>query len=540
MSHGRARRRRIRCAASAAAAALCLPMLALAEGEASPSAGSDRPAADAAAGSAGPSRGAAGRRANLQASVEIGETYSEVRGSSNASRNGADWVTRVSPGLRLNWSSGTSQASLAYSLSATHHSNDEIAGREPGRAVRQSMDARWSDAWWQGRLALDAVATITQQPRSAFERRAAGDSTLADANLVEVGSVRVSPRWRSRIGDWAVAEVSLTAAGTNGRDSTATDSTTFGADARLASPTRGIGLGWALELSHQQVDQRLTRETTSDRAALVANWRPDPDLELRVNGGQERTDVGGLEKRAYDNWGFGLRWTPSRRTDVSLAGERRHFGDGWRVALQHRTPRTVWRLSSSRDTSDGRRPGGSSRPVSAFELLFEQFASRFPDPGEREQQVREFLRLLGIPADALVQSDAATGAISVIERHDVSAAWTGRRTSLTVAAFASDSRTLDRVVANPADVGRVQVWGWNASLGWRLTPDWTVTLLGSRQLTQGNDLNPGSELKSLTATLTGRLWRSATLGLNGRYSVFNSPRDPYRESALGATLGLRF
>jgi uncharacterized protein (PEP-CTERM system associated) len=223
-----------------------------------------------------------------------------------------------------------------------------------------------------------------------------------------------------------------------------------------------------------------------------------------------------------------------------LNSDRRFFGDGWRFVFQHRTPRTVWRYSTARDVSNGSDPAGVGQPQTAYQLLFAQFASRFPDPVEREQAVRDFLRALGIPAESLVSGGSVNGAISLQERHDLSAAWTGRRASVTVSAFSSDTRVLDTVSAVATDPGRTQLWGWNVALGWRLTPQWSISLLGSRQLVQGNASNPGNELKSVTASLSGQLGPRTTLGLNGRYSVFNSPRDPYRETALGASLGLRF
>jgi aminopeptidase len=51
---------------------------------------------------------------------------------------------------------------------------------------------------------------------------------------------------------------------------------------------------------------------------------------------------------------------------------------------------------------------------------------------------------------------------------------------------------------------------------------------------------PGTDLKSLSASLTDRLGRWTTLQLSASYSVFNSVLNAYRESAATATLSMRY
>jgi uncharacterized protein (PEP-CTERM system associated) len=496
-------------------------------------------------GAGGPGVGgpkAAGRRLTLATGIDLSESVVEQRSSPIAERNGVDAVTRVVPSLRLALRSGRVQASANYSAALSQHSRDEVSRQRVGPAVQQTLDAQLGAELVERHLFLDGRAGIARQQVSAFGRQSAPGSVSENANLTEVATLQIAPSWRSNLGSLAKLDVRLSAAGSNARDSIAGDSTTLGANVALASSNAGRGLTWGLSASHQVVDQRQTRETSSDRVNLSLGWRPDVDWQWSLNAGQESTDIGQIEQRRYDNYGLSMRWSPGPRTELDLAVDRRHFGDGWRVSFQHRTPRTVWRLNSSRDVSS---PGsdsgaGGGQTQTAYQLLFAQFATRFPDPVERDVQVREFMRIVGIDPDSLVTGGAANGAITLQQRHDVSAAWTGSRASATFSVFSSDSRVLDNVTPNPADEGRVQTWGWTVNFGWRLTPIWSVSLAGSRQLTAGNASNQGSGLKSVSAALNGRLGPRSTLGINGRYSVFNSPRDPYRETSLGATLGLKF
>jgi uncharacterized protein (PEP-CTERM system associated) len=507
-----------------------------------PAAGGESGAAES-AGVTGPGVGgprASARRLRVETSLDGGMSAVETR-SAPGERNGVDAVLRLTPTLRMNLQSGQAQGNLAYTASWSRHSNEAVARTQVGPAVSQSLDGQFGAELVPGHVFFDGRVGISQRPRSAFGRQSADPADSGDGNRAEVGNLQLSPSFRTSIGGWARAELRLTAAGTNARDSISGDSTTLGANLVLGS-AGDARFGWSLSAAHQTLDQRQTRETTNDRVNLSVSWRPDVDWLFAINAGQEETDVGAIDRQRYDNWGASLRWTPSPRTELSLAGDRRHFGDGWRASFQHRSPRTIWRLSTSRDTLGGPTDGGAGggQPQTAYQLLFAQFASRTPDPVERDKQVREFLLALGIAPDSLVTGSVVNGSISLQERHEVSAAWTGRRATVTATAFASDTRSIDNVVADPTDEGRVKIWGWSLSMGWKLTPNWSISLLGSRQVTPDNERNAGNDLKSVSIALNGRLGPRSTLGLNGRYSVFNSPRDPYRETALGASLGLRF
>jgi uncharacterized protein (PEP-CTERM system associated) len=530
---------------------MLLPGQALAQAAAgTPAAAPEADTADESRGPSpvGPFRGAAGRRLSVESGVALSASHSELRGTPGALRDGAEWGARIEPTLNLNLRSAAVQASLAYAMSAQANpsvgergGSNSNAGGGSSRAVQNTLNAqlaaRFDSSW-----GLDARAAISQQARSAFDRQAAPDSDAAAANRVEVGSLTIAPSFRTPLGDWATVDLRLSAAGTNARDSTAGDSTTLGGDLTFSSRLAGA-FGWSLGLSRQEVDYRASRETTSERAVASLSWRPDVDWDLALRGGRERTDIGGLDLAEYANWGFSLRWTPTPRTELAISEDRRHFGNSWNASAQHRTPRTVWRVASSRGTAGGANAGataGSAPSTTAYQLMFAQFASRIPDPVERDRAVRDFLLALDIDPNSLVTGGQVNGAITLQQREEASVAWTGRRGRVLLSAFQSESQVLDTVASGTPNPGPTQLWGWNVVLGWQLTPVWSVSLNGSRQVARGNDLNAGNDLKSVSASLSGRLTRQATLSVNGRYSVFNSTRDPYRETSLGASLGVKF
>jgi len=79
-----------------------------------------------------------------------------------------------------------------------------------------------------------------------------------------------------------------------------------------------------------------------------------------------------------------------------------------------------------------------------------------------------------------------------------------------------------------------------ASLSHRLTLLSTLNLTGSMQDTLATASQPGTNLKSLALGWSTIINAHATAGLIARHSVFNSTIDSYRESAVSASLSLRF
>jgi uncharacterized protein (PEP-CTERM system associated) len=499
------------------------------------------PGSDSAAALGGSERAAAGRRLTFVSGLSISAIGVDVRGTTDGRGDGTGVTTRIEPAVRASLRSGRVQGNLDYTLTAQDISGDAVGGNSETRSIQNALNAQLA-ADFSDNFRFDAQATVSRQNRSAFGRLATGDSLAAEGNRVEVGSLTFSPSFRLRLGGWAEAQLRLRASGTNARDSIVGDSTIWGGDFVIASPSDRFGLGWSLGASQQTADFRASRETRNERAWARISWRPDIDWELALRGGQERSDVGVLKSQTYNNWGFGVRWTPSARTNFTLDEERRFFGESWTAQFQYRTPRTIWRAASSRSSGNGGESAGSGQALTAYQLLFAQFASRFPDPAERDRQVRDFLRALDIDPDALVAGGAVDGAVTLQQRNDVSVAWNGRRARVLAQAYDSRTRVLDTLGASAAAAadGRISLWGWSVTMGWQLLPGWSVSLTGGRQVARPNEVRFGTDLKSVSLSLNGQIGRQATLGVNGRYAVFNSAQDPYRETSLGASLGLRF
>lgn len=478
--------------------------------------------------------GAAGRRVTVTPTFTASETYTETDSGASRDVRDGEFVTRVSPGLRVASRSGRVQGSLDYQLNATWYSKTSEA-----KSFDNALSASLLAEAVENRFFIDARASISQQSLSPFGTQSADPRTRYNDNRSEVATVTLSPYLVGPLGNFATWQLRYNASLTETSGGTVNDSLTYGPTLTVSSSNTGGLVGWGLLASQQTIDFKGGRATEIERVNAQLFFRPDPDVTLSVNGGQERTNVGSAFSRTYDNWGAGLRWTPTPRTLIALQGDERYYGRGHSVLVEHRMRRSVVRYTDSRDATSGADPTGVGQPVTLYQLLFLQLASVQPDPVLRDQLVRDFLRSIGRDPNELVAGGLLGSAVSLQQRRDLSWALLGVRTTLNLQAYNSTTRILD----DPNNTGNtepVRLWGYSATVSHRLTPRSSLSLTGSRQIAKSTSTQAGNDLKSLLLAWSSQVSTRTSVGLSARYSVFDSPTDPYREAAVTASVSLVF
>lgn len=495
-------------------------------------------AAAALAGPAWAQTAPAGGGFTLTPTFTAEESYLETR-SRIVGDNGREAVTRLAPGLRLSSRSGRVQGSLDYTGSLFYRLGREASrDREFQNALNAAFQAEAVTNW----AFIDARASVSQQSVSAFGQQSASGSAQSNSNRTEVATASLSPYVKGALGGWADYEVRLTAAATKTRDDTAGDSRNTGGSVLLQSPNRGALLGWALTASQQR------SEFTSSASGAVDNGRvnatitfaPAPELRFSLSGGRESIDDGALaERRVTTTANLAFQWVPSPRTALNVDLGERYFGRTSRVLFSHRAQRSAWTYSLTRDTSTGADSQG--QPLTVFQLFFAQAESTVPDPVQRERFVLDLLAAQGLDPNQIVAPGVLTSSYSLLRRQDLSYAWLGQRLTLSLQAFTSSQSQLITVGAAEPTLGEaVRLHGYSSSLAYKLTPQTTVSLGGSRQMTFATSTQAGNDLKSANLNLTSQLGRRTSAQLGARYSVFNSDTDPYRETSVSASLSLRY
>ena len=473
----------------------------------------------------------AGRSTGLSASVDTQVSYNVDNRKGGLS--GGDFVTEIRPGLQISSRSGRVVGSLSYSLGLSHHTRD-FDGERVQNQLNGSFSAEAVDKW----LYVDGSATVSQQAVSAFGTQSVAGSTQDNANRVEVGTVTVSPYVRGVLGSAANYELRLSGSATNGRRSISADSSNTSAALSLSSVVSGTTLGWGLSATTQTTDYRAGSESTNDRVIASLSYIPDADVVLTARGGQESTNVASVQRTRYDNWGAGITWRPSPRTRALLSFDERYFGNSYRVLLEHRMASTSVDFSSSRDTSNSTEPTVSGQRFSLYDVFFSQFASLEPDAALRDVLVRDFLRAQGLDPNALVSGGFINTGITALERHQLTAAYAGRRLTGSVQAFSTRSEALGATSAIQQEP--IEQWGYIGTASYRLSPTESLTLTGSRLLTRPTVTRPGNALNSLSLGYGNQFGRRTSLAMAARYSVFSSALDPYREAAITASLSQLF
>ena len=460
--------------------------------------------------------------------------FSEVRNRTGGNEPG-QLVVQAAPGLHLTQRSGSVQGSLDYSLLGTMYSR-----RSDQNTLQNNLSAFAKAEAVPGWAYVDARASITQQSVSAFGQQTTVGSLNYNSNQREVLNVTVSPYLRGELRGLADYEVRVFGTLNDISGVSLGDYRSGGSSLLLSSPQRGAIFGWGLQASQDQVNFKGGRTTDNARATASVSYQPNTDLSFVLRGGQESTNVGGVDRRSYDNWGAGLRWTPTARTLVSLSADRRYFGDSHQVSLEHRLRSSSIRFTSTRDVINGVDSTGQGRPVTLFQyyMTLPTYVAAEPDVQLRALRVLALLQSANQNPNAVVGGGFATSAVSVQRRDDLIYTYVTPRSTYSVLGFTSSTDVLD-TLSSQRGLGAIRQSGVLASVSHRMTPITSASLQGSFQRSSGQN-QPDSEQKSLSLGVTTLLNRNTTASVGVRFGTNSSANNSNRETALTATLGMRF
>ena len=206
------------------------------------------------------------------------------------------------------------------------------------------------------------------------------------------------------MGAWADYQASLShgSTRTSANDDRGNVDTSI-ASLSLSSP-RGAIVGWQAAVSRTHADYLASRATDSQTASLRLSYSPAPGWRVHGSAGRESNNYGTQDMTGSATWGVGGEWSPTTNFRVSGQVDHRFFGTGHQFALEYRLPRSVLRLTSSRDGSDPGSQMSYGALGTAYDLFFAQFASIAPDPVQRDQLVRGYMQTYGISPTAQISN----------------------------------------------------------------------------------------------------------------------------------------
>jgi uncharacterized protein (PEP-CTERM system associated) len=419
-------------------------------------------------------------------SIELSETYTD-NAFIGTDPPRSDFITKVTPGIRIDGRSARLTANLSYTPSALFYARNN-----------QSNDvANFLDAY--GRLEavekfffIEATGNISQNFITPFAPQP-GDITTVSDNRLETRTLSLSPYIR---GEGRDLEYELrnrnTWTGSN-RDDLGSFRTRQW-NGRVAGPVRRFG--WALEFDDTEINRyNLAVSRPDDKAHLYRGrlfYQPDPAWRFSVSAGSEENNYVLQQTQRETIYGAGLAWHPSTRTSLDLAYEHRFFGPSRFARFNHRTRLTAWNVSYSRNTSTYQEEVLRLPPGNTTALLDAAFAGRFPDPDQRRAAVEQFMQASGTPAFLSQSLAFYTQRVYLREGVDASFAIVGVRNSIAFTAFAAESSNLSAdvlaVVPDPLPLAnKIRQRGFGAYGQHRLTPYTSIAAGANRSYSRPVD-----------------------------------------------------
>ncbi len=498
-----------------------------------------------AAGPAGAQEGSAagaetGQRPNwvITPLLSVDGTYTD--NVSLAPKKKTDFITRIIPGITLDGQSARASASLNYQWQRyTYAENSGLGNNQRSLSARGQLEL--VEQW----LFLEGSHNISQQTVSAFGTQGIGNE-LINSNRSETAGYSISPYIKGHLG--SVADYQLRYSGTQTRSdsgalSGGTATTTRSWTGQLAGATPLAPLGWSLNADQQVIRNPNGVDSRSENASAALTFQIDPQVRMLVRAGRESDNFTNAVTQKRTTSGVGLDWAPTERTSISLKKDRNAAGKASSFDFSHRTSLSAWKFSQSRDITVPTPQMAQARTGTAYDLLYLQLASSFPDPAARKLETSRQLARAGIAADTPIFGALMTSQAFIQKRQQASVALMGANNTVIFAADRSSSERIGAGIGLADDFAQntdIRQSGFNVNWAHKMTPDAALTLTASNSRTTGS-ANLETRLKAWSLMLTTQLGAKTSASIGLRQSRFASTAGTgYDEQALTGAIQIKF
>ena len=469
--------------------------------------------------------------------VSVTETLTNNVGLTSVNPQ-SDLVTEVSPGIRITSQGTRLKGYLDYSMDKIAYARSSSSNQYQ-RALNTAGTLEAIDNW----AYIDFSGSISRQAISPLGTPSISNTSI-NTNQTEVSSYLVSPYVRGRLGDLASYEARYSRSITNSDAGPYSDVNSSTGTANVKGDTAIRGLGWSADASQQNINYSASLPAEDDRFTVGPSYAITPQLRVSANVGRELNNYTTPDKQSYPTSGIGVNWTPTPMTTLSASRESRSFGETHNVSFEHRTGRTVWKLTDSKDILQTQGQTGVASLGSIYNLLYSQFASIEPDPAARAQLVNAFLQANGLNPNTTAVSNFLASAVSLQRQQDLSFALLGVRDTITFSATRLESRGLNGTSPVSSDINNAlffNQFGFSVNYTHRLTPDYSLGVMASQQNTSalGFTDTQGGKLRSFNVNVSGRVTKQTNASVGFRRVVYNGPA-PYNETAVFGTLIVQF
>ena len=472
----------------------------------------------------------------IQPRISVSETFTDNINPASGIKL-ADQITEVTPGIRVEGDTARLKAYADYQMTGYAYARGTYGNRS-----QNALNSFGTFEALEKRLYLDFSGTISQQSISAFSPLVTSNAT-PNANRTETSTYRLSPYLRGRFGSETDYELRYGSTWTDTKSALVSNLVMQDWSVKVKNTIAKARFGWSVDISQQNTAYSNGSKTQSERLRGLVSYQIGPELKFSLSAGQESNDYLALTRTSKVTSGYGVDWRPTERTLISTFSERRAFGNGYNYAVSHRTPLMAFKFTDSRDVSFQSNQATTVGRGTIYDLLFTQFASAFPDPVVRAQQVTQLLAQTGISPTTQLTSSFLTSRVTALKRQELSTVLNGVRNTVTV----SYSRSVQDILGAAAGTGdfalssSITQKGLTGNWAYRLTPLSSLTATALLLESSGSgSATLASRQKSLNLSYTTRVAAQVNFSLGVRTSEFASNTISYRENAAFATLTAKF
>lgn len=469
--------------------------------------------------------------------ISLSETYTDNVLLRNNANKRSDWITQISPGIRISGASARLKAHFDYSR------HELLYARDSGRKNSQNaLNTFGTLEALDNLFYVDFSGTVAQQAISALATLSP-DNTSINRNQTETATYRLSPYIKGQLPGLAEYVLRYTGTITRNSSSAASDLDQKDVILNIKGITPFSRLLWSVNAARMDIDYSRGRSTEATKATLGLSYQIDHGLKVSVQGGREKNNYVTLNQTSESVHGYGLEWTPSARTRLSFDREHRFFGNSHRLAFEHRTPLTALRITDSRDITTTSNTATSGSLGNIYDLLFTQMASIEPDPVQRAVLVSNLLQNSGIAPNTVIAYNGLNSGPTLSRRQEISFALLGARNTLTLVASQSETERLGILTYRFGDLAAVPSFrqrGLSLSLAHRLTPHSNLNVTASRQSSSAAASAADSNLRMLTVAVSSKFGPHTTASLGFRRALFDGTLNSYSETAFIGTLNLQY
>jgi uncharacterized protein (PEP-CTERM system associated) len=485
---------------------------------------------------------------NVTPSLSLTETYSDNPGLASGANKRGQFITEVTPAIRVDGRNSRVQFSADARSSFFGYSDGRPAN---ARSNNNQYNAAGSLKVIDEFMYVDARANGGTRAVSAFGPDDSGFNRYTSENRTQLGSWSISPYLVQRFGNFAAATLRYTHDSVNADEMRFGSSESDGVSFNLASGRAWRDLGWNLRYARQEVANDRFGDSSSENALLGLSYRVQRTLSLTASAGYDVYDYGDFGGRTSGaSWSAGFAWHPTTRTAVEMSAGRHFLGNTGSLLASHRSRHTVWRASYSDAVTSTRQEFTQGQQLDTAALLDGLFAVSIPDPAARRQAVLDYIQLAGLPPTQGEQINYLTNRFFRQKLAQASVGYNMRRHGAVLTLFASERVALSSGAADSELLGNqlfslndnVRQVGANAAYSYRVnartSASATLGTWRSRSLTTDIESDQQALRFGVTRRFSRNLSGSAELRhLRGDRGLFGGG---YTENAVSATLSAQF